>query len=111
MKTLVRELADELLNKKKDINAAIISYMIAEEMEIVVDLWKKRTVFYMKKGSVERNEALYLLFEKCILLKTVCKSTKAMLDMDLLIADMAEYMAAEDLKTLALKYLELTNPK
>lgn len=29
MKTLVHELADELLNKKKDINSAIICYMIS----------------------------------------------------------------------------------
>lgn len=51
------------------------------------------------------------MFEKCILFKTVCKSTKVLLDLDLIIADMAEYMASEDLKMLGMKYLELSNPK
>ena len=110
LRSLVHELADELLNKKKDINSAIVCYMLSENMEIVVDLWKKRTSFMMKKG-LDRNEALIGLFEKCILYKTVCKSTKVLLELDLIIADMAEYMAHEDLKMLAMKYLELSNPK
>ena len=58
MKNLVHELADELLNKKKDINSAIICYMISESMETVVDLWKKRSLFCIKKG-LNRNEALF----------------------------------------------------
>lgn len=45
------------------------------------------------------------------MLKTVSKSTKALLDVDLILSDIGEYMAAEDLKMLALKYLELSNPK
>jgi hypothetical protein len=64
----------------------------------------------MKKG-MERNEAMYLLFEKCILLKTVCKSSKALVDFDLIVTDMAEYLSNENMKTLAMKYLELSNPK
>lgn len=60
---------------------------------------------------MERNEALFLLFEKCILLKTVCKSTKALVDFDLTVTDMAEYLSSENLKALAMKYLELSNPK
>lgn len=57
MKTLVHELADELL-KKKDINSAIACYMISQSIEIVTDLWKKRALFFMKKG-LERNEAMF----------------------------------------------------
>lgn len=64
----------------------------------------------MKKG-MDRNECLYLLFEKCILLKTVCKSTRALVDFDLIMTDIAEYLSNENLKVLALKYLELSNPK
>jgi hypothetical protein len=79
MQELIRELADELLNKKKDINSAIGCYMIAHSNDIVVDLWKKRAQFYMKKG-IDRNEALFQLFEKCILFKTVCKSTIPLLE-------------------------------
>jgi hypothetical protein len=58
MTSLVQELGDELLNKKKDINSAIACYMIALSLETVVDLWKKRAQYYMKKG-VDRNEAMF----------------------------------------------------
>ena len=75
-----------------------------------MDLWKKRTLAFIKKG-MDRNEALYLLFEKSILLKTVCKNNKVLNDFDLILSDMGEYLANEDINTLALKYLELANPK
>jgi hypothetical protein len=82
MKSLVTELGDELLNKRKDINSAIICYLIAQSMETVIDLWKKRTLFMIKKG-LDRNQALFHLFEKCILYKTVCKNLQIILDLDL----------------------------
>ena len=110
MKTLVNELGDELLNKKKDINSAICCYMISQSLEMVVDLWKKRAHFFMKKGE-DRNEVLFKLFEKAILFKTVCGNTKALLDVDLIMADIGEFMASEDIKGLAMKYLEFGNPK
>ena len=59
LNTLVHELADELLNKRKDINSAIACYMIAQAHDTVVDLWKKRALFYMKKGNDLRNEYLF----------------------------------------------------
>jgi hypothetical protein len=90
---LTHELADELL-KKKDVNPAIACFMISQDIESVVDLWKKRAHYYIRKGE-NRNEVLFLLFQKCILLKTVCKSTKPLLDLDLITSDMAEYMAHE----------------
>ena len=110
MKVLSKELGDELLNKRKDINSAIICYLMSQQMEVVIDLWKKRALFMMKKG-IDRNQALFLLFEKCILYKTVCKNLKIIVDFDLIMTDIAEYMASEELTTLALKYLELSNPK
>lgn len=64
----------------------------------------------MKKG-MDRNEALYVLFEKSILLKTVSKNNKILNDFDLILSDMSEYMANEDINNLAMKYLELANPK
>ena len=60
---------------------------------------------------MDRHEALYLLFEKCILLKTVCNNKQPMTDFDLVVHDMAEYMGHENLKQLAMKYLDLTNHK
>lgn len=57
MRGLVRELSEELM-KKKDINSAIICFMISQSLDIVIDLWKKRTLYFIKKG-VDRNEMLF----------------------------------------------------
>ena len=109
MKDLVKELGDELF-KMKLFNFAIVCYIISQTLDTVVDLWKKRTLAFIKKG-MDRNEAIYLLFEKCILLKTVIKNNKALNDFDLILSDMGEFLANEDVPTLAMKYLEFANPK
>jgi len=112
MNALVQELGDELLNKKKDINSAIACYMIAQNLETVVDLWKKRAQYYMKKGA-DRNESLFQLFEKCILFRAVIKTNAKLLpELDLIAADAADFLVAEDFRRLAYNYLELVgNPK
>lgn len=111
----VHELADELLNKKKDINSAIACYIIAQAHETVVDLWKKRTLYLIKKGQ-DRTEAMFQLFEKCVLFRQVTKgqpqAAKSLVDIDLVVTDVAEFLVGEDMRDLALKYLELNgNPK
>ena len=78
---------------------------------MVVDLWKKRYVFLNSKKNLDRNEALFQLFQKVILFKTVCRSSQSLIDQDLVISDMAEFMTSEELRHLALKYLDLANPK
>ena len=82
--------------------------MMAEDMKTVVDLWKKRALYMIKKG-VDRQTCLFQLFEKLILFKTVTKYNQPLEDLDYILADFAEYMANEDLKYLAMKYTELTN--
>lgn len=64
----------------------------------------------MKKG-IDRNEVLFLMFQKCIILKTIGKGTKPLLDFDLILSDMGEYMSCDELNLLAMKYLQLGNPK
>ena len=105
---LVHELAEELLNKKRDINSAIACYMIAQDHEIVFDLWKKRTLYLIKKGA-DRNECIFQLFEKSILYRAAVKnfSSKSIVDFDLLITDMAEFLNGEGFKDLAQKYLHI----
>lgn len=110
MKGLVQELGDELF-KKKDINGAITCFMVAQSIDIVVDLWKKRYVFLHSKKNMDRNEALFQLFQKVILFKTVCRQTTSIVDQDLVISDMADLMTSEDLRLLSMKYLDLANPK
>lgn len=86
--------------------------MIAQSLDTVVDLWKKRALFFIKKG-MNRNECLLQLFEKCVLFRTVTKTNaKLLVDLDLIVSDTAEFLVSEDMRALALKYLDLMgNPK
>ena len=103
--TQVHELAEELLTKRKDINSAIACYLLAEADETVVDLWKKRVLYLMKKGH-DRTECLFHLFEKCVLLRAVTKRAAPLRDFDLALTDVAEFLAGEDMSDLALKFLD-----
>lgn len=71
----------------------------------MVDLWKKRAHYLIKKGT-DRTEAMLTLFEKCVLFRAVAKSSKPLVDVDLVVADVADFLVGEDLRDLALKYLE-----
>lgn len=43
-------MGEELLIKRKDINSSIVCFIMAHAYDKVVDLWKKRALFFMKKG-------------------------------------------------------------
>jgi hypothetical protein len=62
LKDVAKQLGDQLLNLKKDINSAIICYILAQELELVVDLWKKRALYQIRKMNVDKHEALFQLF-------------------------------------------------
>lgn len=112
LQELVKDLAEVLLNKCRDINSAIICYILSQQIEIVVDLWKKRTLYQIRKGQ-DKDEALYLLFEKVSLYRLTCKSNKALLDLDLIVSDVAEFLVHEDAKLapVAMRFLDSCNYK
>jgi hypothetical protein len=45
LKGVAKDLGDQLLNVRKDINSAIVCYILAKELDIVTDLWKKRALY------------------------------------------------------------------
>jgi hypothetical protein len=50
---------------------------------------------------------MFQLFEKCILFQRVTKSqSKNLTDIDLIVTDVAEFLVSEDLRALAIKYLD-----
>lgn len=79
--------------------------MLAKNIETVVDLWKKRALYLIKRGT-DRTEALITLFEKCLLYRAVVKATKPLVDVDLIVSDVADFLVGEDMRELALRYLE-----
>ena len=88
----------------------MICFMISKDIERVVEMWKKRMLFFLKKGQ-DRNDQLFQLVEKVILFKTVLRRTQSFKDLDLLLSDFAEILSAEDKISLAYKFLNLADPK
>jgi len=62
LKEVAKDLGDQLLKMKKDINSAIVCYILAHETDMVIDLWKKRALYQIRKQGVDKNEALFHLF-------------------------------------------------
>lgn len=62
LKQVAKELGDQLLKVKKDINSAITCYILSNELEIVTDLWKKRALYQMRKQGADKFESLFHLF-------------------------------------------------
>lgn len=71
----------------------------------MTDLWKKRALYQIKKLGVDKNEALFHLFQKTILLRSACNEKDSNQDIDLILADFAEFLNVEQLSFLAMKYL------
>ncbi len=53
-KEFALNLGEELV-AKRDLNSAMICFMLSKDIEKVVDMWKKRINFFLKKGH-DRNE-------------------------------------------------------
>ena len=49
IREVAKDLGDNLLQHKKDINSAIVCYILANEMDLVTDLWKKRALYQIRK--------------------------------------------------------------
>jgi len=100
LKEVAKRLGDQLFEAKTDINkidiyGAIVCYILANEMDTVTDLWKKRALYEIRKLGINKYEALFLLFQKTVILRAACKQQNTNEDMDLILADFAEYLNIE----------------
>lgn len=109
LKEVAKDLGDQLLKQKKDINSAIICYIISKELSIVTDLWKKRALYQIRKLGIDKNEALFHLFQKTILLRSACGQQQSNEDVDLIVGDFSEFLNAEQQSFIAMKYLASTS--
>ena len=106
IKEVAKELGDQLLQQKKDINSAIVCYILAAELDLVTDLWKKRALFQIRKQGMDKNEALFVLIQKTLLLRTACKARHSTEDIDLILTDFAEFLNADQQQYIAMKFLQ-----
>lgn len=61
----------------------------------MTDLWKKRALYQIRKQGVDKNEALFVLFQKTLLLRTACKIQHSTPDIDMILTDFAEFLNAD----------------
>jgi len=109
LKEVAKRLGDQLFEAKTDINSAIVCYILSNEMDIVTDLWKKRALYQIRKLGINKYEALFLLFQKTIILRAACKQPNTTNeDMDLILADFAEYLNVEQMSFTAMKHMQQT---
>ena len=105
LRQVAKMLGDQLLKTKKDVNSAIICYMLSTDLDIVTDLWKKRALFQIKKLGVDKFEAVLHLLEKSILMMRATGATQANEDICLILADFGEFLSSEQQTHLAMKYM------
>lgn len=58
IRELVEKIAEEVLQKKRDVNSAIICYMISQNIQKLSDLWKVRAEAIIKKNP-QHKYAIY----------------------------------------------------
>jgi hypothetical protein len=105
LKEVAKSLADQLLKNKIEINSAIFCYILANELDMVTDLWKKRALYQIRKVGVSKNEALFILYQKSFLLMKAFGNVQPSSDINLFLADFAEILLAEGEPSTAMKVL------
>lgn len=114
---MVKKLGDTLL-KMRNVSAAIVCYIISRSIDEVLDLWKQRALFQIKKQEKTREQALFELFQRFILFKITFEGSKDSRrnefdrneDYNAVLAEISRFLTSQaDLATLALKYLSFTS--
>ena len=91
-KQLIEELGDEL-HKKKDINSAIICYLISEQIDKVAQLWKLRVEASIRKHPDCKEQVLNNFLQKVTYLRMATGSQAVVDDISDLVADFCEILA------------------
>lgn len=114
---LIKALGDTLL-KMRNVSAGIVCYIISKSIGEVLDLWKQRALFQIKKQEKTREQALFELFQRYILFKLAIEGSSSRRhqefdqneDYNNVLADISRYLTSQtDLATLALKYLSFSS--
>lgn len=108
---LLEKIAEQVLQKKRDVNSAIICYMISRNIEKLSDLWKVRADAIIKKNP-NHKYAIYCNYaEKITFYRMATGITDNTEHCDKVIGELAEYLANEGLFEIAQRYLDLNGCK
>ena len=115
--SFIKELGQTLL-KMRNVSAAIVCFVISKSVQEVLDLWKQRALFQIKKSEKTREQALYELFERYILFKlaiegktrTKTHEVDQNEDYNSVLAEISQFLTSQvEFSTLGLKYLSFTS--
>jgi len=107
IKGLVEKIAEHLLHKRRDVNSAIICYMISTNIQKLAELWKMRADTIIKKNPQHKYAILCNFAEKITFYRLATGITDNSPNCDDLISEFAEYLSNEGLFEISLRYLSL----
>ncbi len=110
-KQLAMNLGNELLQKRNDVDSAIICYIVANAFGSALELWTRKLSHALRQ--VDRRQRPLLLhrtFEKAFALRMITRSFESSPAFDALVVQYALALSGNGAKDLALKYLELASP-
>lgn len=112
---MIFQLGEQLL-AKRDLNEAIVCYILSNSVSKVLDLWKKRSLHRMSnlQPGQTRESVLVDLFERLILFRNVLKQQEindleSDKDFNIVLAEIARYLTGtEERVMLAMRFLCLS---
>ena len=97
----------EIVLKKRDVNSAIICYMISRNIDQLADLWKVRADSIIKKNPQYKYSIYANYAEKITLYRQITGIQTQNEHCNTVIEEFAEFLIGEGLNTVAHKYLDL----
>lgn len=75
-KKLAKELGNELLSKRNDIDNAIICFIVANEFALALNLWMKKLKHELgkAKNTKQKSRLIHKIFEKAFILRSITNS-------------------------------------
>lgn len=98
---MIQSIGESLL-EQKDVSGAIVCFILAENTQQVLDIWRRRAVHFIQRKEATREVAIADLLQKCILLKLALESCGSKSNISLInhfnqvLVEMARYMSSEE---------------
>jgi len=64
----------EVLLEQRDISAAIVCFILSQNIDKVLNIWKSRAIYHVQRKELTREDALTDLLQKFMLTKIALES-------------------------------------
>lgn len=111
----IKQMGEALL-EQRDISAAIVCFILSQNIDKVLNLWKGRAIYYIQRKEMTREVALTDLLQKFMLTKIALESSSngqtvdSNEDFNHVLAEVGNYLTSDEQAALLfIKYLSLSN--